>query len=203
MDAVKIYLLSTGAIVVIISLTSLILLFHSIRRHQSERDQNEPNSLAIIPAKCAVIFYFVSSVLFISMMAHFNGQDNNNFTGNDVFVIMSSLFVLSLISAKTSIYSKFLFRIYDTFRASVLELDRRIAIIGLCLISLLFITVVWWIILIFHRHIFLESDYPGYSEQFMAVFVLLLVFDCSISWLVVGLMINKLFKVKKTQFSKT
>jgi len=194
MDATKVYLILVGTIVILASLASLILLNRTIRRRRSKRSRDTPISLSVTFTICAAMFYFISSALFLAMIRHFNNRSNNNFSGNEMFVILAVLFVFSLICAKTSIYSKFLYRIRDTFKSSVLELSPKIIILALSLISALFIVVVWWIILIVHRHIIHKTDYDGYNQQFIAVFVLLLLLDCSISYLVVGLMINKLFK---------
>eukprot|EP01084_Bolivina_argentea_P231452 390324_1 len=187
-NAAEIYLFLIGLFVLIFSLLACIVLVYSLRKHRAGV------CITNYPTITSVIFYFISSILFVSALTHFNEHDNDNFEHDDTFVICTVLFVIFLILAKLSIYMQFLGRVYAAFKGSLLALNKITIIISISLLFIILITVIWWITLIVLRYIHINDEFNGYYIQFYPVFIFLFISDFTLSWLVVGLFINKLFK---------
>ena len=200
-NGAEIYLFLMTLFVIIYSFSAIILLTYTMHKNDQIHLQN-------IPTILSVIFYFISSVVFLSALTYFNENDDNNFDNDRNFVLCMVLFILFLILAKISVYTQFLTRLYATFKDSMLELRKSTIIISVILLCLLFLTVLWWISLIIVRYLTLDENFDGYDQQFFPVFIFLFIFDVCISWLVVGLFTNKLlksimFKSRSDFFAKT
>eukprot|EP01083_Nonionella_stella_P096234 270453_1 len=187
-SSVEIYIFVIALFLIIFSLSSCILLVYSLCKHKTGF------KVANYTTITSAIFYFLSSVLFLSTLTYFNEHDANNFENDDQFVICIVAFIGFFVLAKLSVYSTLFTRLYSSFKGSHLALNTRTICIAITMICVYAITILWWMALLFIRYIILNRPFKAYYAQFWPLFGCLFICDCCLSWLVVGLFIHKLYK---------
>ena len=145
------------------------------------------------PTITAATFYFLSCFPFMAALYHFDPNDANNFGNDAQFTVSAISFVACVFVAKLSIYSQFVARLHSAFKDSYLASKRRTFVVSIMLLVLLSISIAWWMALISLRYIWWKQTFWEYDIQFFFVFGSMFVFDASVSWLVVGLFLHKLF----------
>ena len=210
--AMQIYLLAVAIFLAIFSCTMIIIIIYSLCKYDKPAKAKTKSMRAITrtssmgysfvkkvklvnyPTILSALFYFISSCLFFFVLSQFDPMDNNNFGNDPQFVLYMLSFGGCVFLAKLSIYAQFLARLYTSFKNSYLAPKKVTIIFSIILLIILFLCIIWWMVLISVRYIWLNKEFPSYNTQFYFVFGGLLLFDFIVSWLVVGLFIAKLFQ---------
>merc|ERR1719474_661900 len=190
-EIVRGYLFVIGASVCLFSLCFSVFLVHSLRENHTK----DSYTFTYPTTYAAAILYFLSSIIYVLTLHHLDLSKHSNMEDDIDIVLCTMFFVLCLITARLSIFTQLIMRLYYTFKGTpTFALSRRTLTVSIALSALVFAAAIWWSVLITLRYVVWKESFGSYSGQLIAVTALVLVFDSTGSWTVVATMTNKLLQ---------
>ena len=145
-----VFLFCIGCSVCVFSLCFTVFLIYALKKNHSKDSYTStyPTTFA------ACTFYILSSIIYLLAMPHLDIRNHSNLENDQDLVLCALFFVLFLIMARLSICAQFVIRIRTTFKSTpAFALRRRTLTVSVTLSVLVFITVVWWSVLIIIRYL--------------------------------------------------